>query len=341
MKILGLTFKVDKESLSYAGNRIKEFIRSNPHKVRFGVLVLILVIIGLFFSFNAPNNFPTQSMFSVEEGTTLSGVSDSLIEGGYLFNTFWFKAFVVIIGGRSGVHSGDYFLESKQGSFSLAKRFSSGDFDISFVEIVIPEGTTVRKMSDIFASSLDKFNSEKFVRKAIKFEGYLFPDTYRFLQNTDEDIVIEVMMDTFEKKIQTISDDIDNFGRTIEEIVIMASLLEEEARKTETRRTISGILWSRIDIGMLLQVDAVFPYIIDKNTFEISLEDLKVDSPYNTYRYKGLPEGPITNPGLDSILSAVTPIDTDYLFYLSDLDGNMHYSKTFEQHKRNKVLYLQ
>src|SRR3989338_1471741 len=96
----------------------------------------------------------------------------------------------------------------------------------------------------------------------------------------------------------------------------------------------------RIERGMLLQVDAVFPYIIGKNTFEVTLDDLKTDSPYNTYKYKGLPKGPISNPGMDAILAAVYPEKTDYLFYLSDLDGNMHYAADFEGHKVNKFRYL-
>lgn len=96
----------------------------------------------------------------------------------------------------------------------------------------------------------------------------------------------------------------------------------------------------RIEINMPLQVDAVFPYIIGKNTYQLSLEDLKVDSPYNTYTNKGLPIGPIANPSLWSLLAAVTPVSSDYLFYLSDDYGNMHYAVDFEQHKNNKRLYL-
>lgn len=120
----------------------------------------------------------------------------------------------------------------------------------------------------------------------------------------------------------------------------MASLLEEEARTTETRKMVSGILWKRLSAGMPLQVDAVFPYIIGKNTFEITLKDLEFDSPYNTYKYKGLPPGPISNPGKDSILAAIYPTKSDYWFYLSDKNGLMHYAITFDEHKINKAKYL-
>jgi UPF0755 protein len=120
----------------------------------------------------------------------------------------------------------------------------------------------------------------------------------------------------------------------------MASILEAEARTTETRKIISGILWKRMEIGMPLQVDAPFQYIIGKNTFQLTTNDLKFDSPYNTYKYKGLPPGPIGNPGLDAISATVNPIKTNYLYYLSDVRGNMHYAKTFAEHVINKEKYL-
>jgi UPF0755 protein len=120
----------------------------------------------------------------------------------------------------------------------------------------------------------------------------------------------------------------------------MASLVEEEARTLETRRTIAGILWKRLKLGMPLQVDAVFPYIIGKNTYELSIGDLALDSPYNTYKYAGLPPAPITNPGLDAMLAAVTPTDSPYLYYLSDRNGKMHYARTHDGHLANKAAYL-
>jgi UPF0755 protein len=120
----------------------------------------------------------------------------------------------------------------------------------------------------------------------------------------------------------------------------MASLVEEETRTPADRRLVAGILWKRIKLGMPLQVDAVFPYINGKNTYEVTARDLKIDSPYNTYLYPGLPIAPIANPGLDSIKAAIEPAESPYLYYLSDRAGAMHYAKTFEEHKRNRELYL-
>ncbi|MCR4306594.1 MAG: endolytic transglycosylase MltG, partial [Candidatus Yonathbacteria bacterium] len=129
-------------------------------------------------------------------------------------------------------------------------------------------------------------------------------------------------------------------GKTSGEVITMASIIEKEAITSTDKRLVSGILWKRIDIGMPLQVDAPFAYAIGKNTFQLTLDDLAVDSPYNTYKNQGLPAGPIANPGMESILAALEPEKSSYLFYLSDRKSIIHYSATFEEHKRNKSLFL-
>ena len=120
----------------------------------------------------------------------------------------------------------------------------------------------------------------------------------------------------------------------------MASILEEEARSFEDKQIVAGILWKRLDNDMALQVDAPFVYLLGKGSADLTLDDLKTDSPYNTYLYRGLTPTPISNPGLESLRAAVEPIASEHLFYLSDADGVMHYAEDFEQHKRNKELYL-
>ena len=124
------------------------------------------------------------------------------------------------------------------------------------------------------------------------------------------------------------------------DIIIMASILEAEARTTESRKIIAGILWKRLKLGMPLQVDSTFSYINGKNTYELTLDDLQIDSPYNTYKYASLPPGPIGNPGVDAINSALNPTVTKYLYFLSSKSGKMYYATTFEQHIKNKELYL-
>ncbi|PJE73950.1 MAG: endolytic transglycosylase MltG, partial [Candidatus Terrybacteria bacterium CG10_big_fil_rev_8_21_14_0_10_41_10] len=239
---------------------------------------------------------------------------------------------------------------------TIAKRVVSADFRLVPVKVTIPEGFTIDEIIDILQDSFAGFNKGEFLKLAKNsiffdndirdepfdsLEGFLFPDTYLFLPEAENSQIISEMRRNFNSKMAPdIKERIRERGLSVYDVITMASLVEEEAREPDTRRMVSGILWKRLSAGMALQVDAVFPYIMGKNTFEITLDDLKVDSPYNTYLYSGLPKGPISNPGLDSILAAVYPKDSDYWYYLSDKEGNMHYAKTFEEHKANKEKYL-
>jgi UPF0755 protein len=185
------------------------------------------------------------------------------------------------------------------------------------------------------------FDQDEFVRITAAHEGYLFPDTYYFLPSISAAEVSEVLQKNFIKKIAVIADEIKTFNHPLGDVVKIASLLEEEARTTTSRRIIAGILWKRLSIGMPLQVDSAFQYVDGKrNSVDLTLNDLKIDSPYNTYVHTGLPPTAITNPGLDALFSAVTPIKTAYLYYLSDKKGEMHYARTFEEHVANKDRYL-
>ena len=138
-----------------------------------------------------------------------------------------------------------------------------------------------------------------------------------------------------------VSADIAASGHSFSDIIIMASLIEREARRSEDRRMVAGVLWNRIKKGMPLQVDAVFGYIYGRTTYSPSFDDLKIDSPYNTYKYAGLPAGPICNPGLDAIEAALHPAETKYLYYLTGRDGLMRYATTYALHKANIAKYLQ
>jgi len=302
-----------------------------------------VIIVGLFLYagfFRAPSVYPEGAIITLSEGSTLTDIADQLEEKGIVRSAFWLKNIITFRGGEKAVFAGDYFFETKKNVFLIARRITAGDFDLTPVAITIPEGTTNNEMALLFAKQLSKFDKDEFLTFVEGKEGYLFPDTYLFLPNTKAKEVVRVLDKIFAERIGSIRQDILRFGKPLTDVVIMASLLEKEARTTESRRIIAGILWKRLEIGMLLQVDAVFGYILGKGSLQLTQEDLSIDSPYNTYRYKGLPIGPIANPGLDSLQDAVTPILTDYLFYLSDKEGTMHYSETFEEHKRKKRLYL-
>jgi UPF0755 protein len=135
-------------------------------------------------------------------------------------------------------------------------------------------------------------------------------------------------------------DEIGRQKRSLYEVLTIASMLEEEARTYEDRRMIAGIIQNRIKANIPLQIDATLMYVTGRGTHLLTEEDLNLDSPYNTYEYKGLPLGPISSPGIEAIRAALDPAKSNYLYYLSDKNGKIYYSKTFEEHKAKKLKYL-
>lgn len=306
------------------------------------IAVALFVIIFIFYVsvFRAPSEFPSGKTFTIEEGETLSSVAKKFKQQDIVMSSLWLRNFVIMFNGERKIFSGDYFFDEPESVFSIARRITNGDFDLSLMKVVIPEGSTNYEIGKIFEEKSDLFDFEEFETLVDGKEGYLFPDTYLFMSNMDAKEVARKLNNNFIEKITEIEDEIRNFNKPINEIIIMASILEKEARTTETRRMIAGILWERLNIDMPLQVDAVFTYANGKNSFTLTTSDLQENHPYNTYTNKGLPPTPISNPGLDSIRSAINPIKSDYLYFLSDKSGNMYYSENFSEHVRKKRIYL-
>jgi UPF0755 protein len=172
-------------------------------------------------------------------------------------------------------------------------------------------------------------------------EGYLFPDTYRIFKGSSPSEVLEKMLDNFDSKLtEEMRLEIERQGKTIYEIVTMASIVEKEVRSEADMKIVAGIFWDRIKYGQPLQSCATLAYILGVNKKQYSLEDTKTDSLYNTYQNKGLPPGPIANPGLRALEATIYPEYTDYNYFLSSSDGETIYSVTYDEHLRNKAIYL-
>jgi UPF0755 protein len=211
---------------------------------------------------------------------------------------------------------------------------------LKLIRITIPEGFNVRQIGSRLEEA-GLFRAEEFTKVALKEEGFLFPDTYEFYAETTPESVISKMKKNFEVKVDSdILAEAKRQGRSLREIVIMASLLEEEAASDKDWKIIAGILWKRIEERMPLAVDAALTYVTGRASSKLTDDDLALDSPYNTYKYNGLPAGPISNPGLGAMDAALNPTPSAYWFYLSDSKGVIHYAKTFEEHKLNKIRYL-
>ncbi len=297
-----------------------------------------VLVVGFFLFFAAPAGYPTGAYINVEEGMPLQKIASMLEERGVINNAALFSLIVRTLGDDRHLPAGEYFFSRQENMFWVAERLIAGSFEVEPVRITIPEGLTVKDIAHLLLIKIPEFNYREFVDRAR--EGYMFPDTYFFRPGQSTDSILAVFDNNFNNKMLKIQKEANASGHTLDELLTMASILEKEASKTQDRQMISGVLWHRIAIKMPLQVDAVFPYLIGKNTFQLTLDDLQIDSPYNTYKYKGLPPGPIDNPGLDSILAAAKPTKNNYVFFLSDANGNFHFATTYDQHLANKKRYL-
>lgn len=318
-------------------------IRSTAHKksVRATTAASVALVVVLYAGvYRAPADFPAQTSITIERGMTLEDAVALLHTQHIIRSPFLLRSAVILLGGEHSIYAGEYYFEKPTGAFEIARRIARGDLGITPVTVRIPEGAPAEKVAALLEAKLDNFDTDRFIALAKDSEGYLFPDTYYFLPKATPEEVIGVMKQAFITKVSAIAPEIEDFGVPLNDVVTMASLLEREAHDLETKQKIAGVLWNRLDIGMPLQIDAVFLYLIGKGSASLTLDDLSIDSPYNTYRYAGLPPTPISNPGLDSIRAAVTPVQSDYLYYLADKNGVTHFSRTFEEHKQKKTLFL-
>jgi UPF0755 protein len=302
----------------------------NKTKILVGIFIFLFFIILLFWwGFFIPKDRITkEKIFSVEKGQGLFEIGENLEKEGLIKSKIFFDFYVIFIGKQRNLQTGKYYLSSSMSISEITKKIILGD--IAKIKVTIPEGFTVKEIEEKLNLKLPGEN----------LEGYLFPDTYYFPIDVSGEEVVRIMRENFEKKISPYKKEIEKSGKTLEEIITMASLLEKEVKTKEEKELVSGILWKRLKSGIPLQVDATITYITGKKTTKIPLEDLKIDSPYNTYKYKGLPPGPICNPGLESILAALYPKESEYWYYLSIPDGKTLFFKTLKEHNLTKAKYL-
>ena len=289
------------------------------NKVFFYTLVVIAFLVFLYvFPLSPPADFPAGIIFRVEHGSSLRSVSLKLKEENIIRSRLVFETFVILLGREKRVIEADYYFENKFPVYEVARRIGKGEHHLAPVVVTIPEGFDAVQIADAFVPKLVNFDKSKFLSEAAGLEGYLFPDSYFFQRTDTETDVIKSMRANFEKKMLSLKSDIALSGRTQREIIVMASLIEGEAKGEVDQALISGILWKRISIGMPLQVDAAFV----------------------TYKTKGLPGSPIGNPGMEALQAAIHPKSSPYLYYLHDKNGEIHYAKLFSEHRQNVEKYL-
>lgn len=317
---------------------LRQTIKTYSKESSLTLLFSVFLLHALLFA--APARFPAGALVTIETGSTLESATKTLEEKNIVRSAFVLRGVVGALGSDTGIIAGDYAFERRYGVFGIARRILEGEYGLNPKRIVVFEGLRVTEIADLFDEYFERFDRDEFVKRAMPYEGYLFPDTYFFLPNTDAKTVFTVLHNTFIEKLEEVAPELEESDKPLEDIIIMASILEKEESDFIDKQKIAGILWKRIEIDMPLQVDAAVSYIVPRNTYELTQEDLALDDPYNTYRVRGLPPTPIASPGLDSIRAALDPIESEYLFYLADKRGNTYYAETFEEHKQNRRLYL-
>jgi UPF0755 protein len=305
------------------------------------LVVLLLLVCSFSYIFLIPPfGFYPNTTLVVAPGTSVRHEAALLKESDMIRSTLLFRILYRFMPGTHGVQSGFYNFDHPVGELRLAWDLAHGISEVPEVRITFPEGTTVRQMGAQLAKQLPQVNEQEFDRLARASEGYLFPDTYFLRSTATTTEVIATLAFNFEDHIAALKEKFDAFGKPERDVIIMASILEAEGKTMEDKRVIAGILWKRIAIGMPLQVDAAFGYIHGVTGYAPNATDLASDSPYNTYRYKGLPPTPIDNPGAVSIEAALTPTKSSYLYYLTGSDGTMRYARTLAEHAANQKKYL-
>lgn len=308
------------------------------------LLVLGVMIIGLIiliFS-RPPRNFPIEERITVISGSSLGQIAQTLKSSGVIRSRNAFIIASSLSGNASRLQAGDYKFEKPRNVVGIMRALAQGEHGNVAIRLTILEGATLTDIARQVSAVLDVFDQDTFINEALPFNGYLFPDTYFILPSDTEKEIVDMMHDRFSVILNEVGSS-RLAGMSPEElrnIVIMASIIEREAAGSQDAYIISGILWKRIRIGMPLQVDASFAYLFDKESSELTLADLRYDSPYNTYINTGLPPGPLGNPGKIALDAALHPADSPYLYYLHDRDGNIHYGKTHDEHVNNKNKYL-
>lgn len=301
--------------------------------------VCVGLCVALLFLVSAPWHDYTNKSVSIPYGASVTATAVELEKEHVIRSPFLFKVLVVVFYKPHAVQAGLYSFPAGSPIYNVAWRLTHGVTGTKAQRITFPEGTTVRGMASILKRSLPDFDSTTFIEQGIPYEGYLFPDTYYFSLTVTPKEVLEILRETYTahsewKKGNALTPEQERAA------VILASLIEAEAKTPEDRKIVAGILLKRISLHMLLQVDAPFGYEKGIAGYIPTHNDTLLDTPYNTYLHQGLTPTPINNPGEESLFAALHPTQSDYLYYLTGTDGSMYYAKTFKDHIANQHLYF-
>jgi len=332
---------------------------TNIRRVIFLLLLsLVVLIIGLFLLFWGKPVINHPGELVIVEGSSAEAVWQQLVRQNYVDHTLPLQYYGWRLSANNHIKTGTYALSAGEHVRDLIMRLVAGDTNSSVLTVTFPEGFTLYQVgeritaqgigtADDFKTAavpenfIDQFAWLSQVPSARNLEGYLFPDTYQFYTDDTPADVIRRMLANFDAKINTaLFSDAVKTDHPLDQVIIMASIIEREVISDEDMALVSGVLWKRLNDGIGLDVDATVRYALQKWDEPLTYQDLQTESPYNTRKWRGLPPGPISNPGLRAIQAATHPQKSEYYYYLSAPSGKTIFSRTLEEHNINKAKYL-
>lgn len=313
------------------------------------LLFLIVILGGGFYLYFKEGTLPVNQkepaskIFVIQKGDSLSSIAKKLANEELIRNRIVFYLIIKNMGIDKNIQAGDFRLSTAMNVYQIAETLTHGTLD---VWITLIEGLRKEEIAQVVSQNLGMPEVE--FSKYGK-EGYLFPDTYLIPREATAESIVQILKNNFENKFDAaLKQKAKVKGLSEYETIIIASLVEREARLSEDRPLVASVILNRFKAGMKLDIDATVQYALGYQPLEktwwkkdLTQDDLKIDSPYNTYTNPGLPPGPISNPGLASIKAVVEAPETDYVFYVSDSSGKLHFAKTLEEHNENVRKYLQ
>ncbi|MGE5543331.1 MAG: endolytic transglycosylase MltG [Bacillota bacterium] len=316
------------------------------------ILLMVWFSVRQFKQYMAPVNPFDRTLVEVHipDNTSTHQVSRMLAEQDLIRNREFFVWYCRLRGYDARLKAGLYQFRRSQPMSEIVDDLVAGR--VASMKITIPEGYTLKQMGELFAAkgictaeewdkAVVRSRDFAFLRdipmRENRLEGFLYPDTYRIRRDTSIDQIIDMMLKRFsevwEKEFAALA---RQKGVSVYQVVTVASMIEKEALFDSERPRIAGVIYNRLQDGMPLQVDATVLYSLGHHKDQVTLRDLEVDSPYNTYRNTGLPPGPIASPGLTSISAALQPEEHDYYYYVATSDGHHVFSRTYAEHLKAK-----
>ena len=321
----------------------------------------LLLFAWIFYNYNMtapPNRHAAPVEFIIEPGWGVNRISRELFSRDLIRSKFYFEVYVWFKGWESNFQSGSHTVSSAMNIKEIVRSMIKGVGRENTITVI--EGWSNRQIADYLAES-GVVSAENFLTVVdggptlageydflndkpdnVGLAGYLFPDTYRIFAKTAAGDIVKKMLDNFDQKLDvSLRAEIQDQGKTIFETVTLASIIEKEVRSAEDMKLVADVFYKRLKAGMALQSDATVNFVTGQDDIQPTIKDTEIDNPYNTYKYRGLPPGPISNPGLNALTAAIEPTPNPYYYFLTTKDtGEVIYAQTYAEHLANKAKYL-